>query len=327
MQNEHDVIAVGDIVIDAFIKLNIGHIEEGARGSEYCIPFGAKVPYEEVDVIPAVGNSPNAAVSCARIGVRTGLVSFVGNDRHGQDCIDQLKKEGITTEFINIEEGKNTNYHYALWYKDDRTILIKHTPFTSHLPNIGKTKWIYLSSLGEHAMDLHHEILKYLKENPETKLAFQPGTYQLKLFKELEEFYNRADVICMNKEEAQEILNTDSHDEKELLDGLQKINSKTVIMTDGSKGCFLKYDGVYFFMPAYPDIAAPFERTGAGDAFFSTFIAYLAKGFDEKHAITRAPINSMSVVQQIGAQRGLLTDEKINEYLEKAPENYKLQSL
>ena len=151
--------------------------------------------------------------------------------------------------------------------------MIKHEAFSYEFPDIGKTKWLYLSSLGEHAMGLHDHILKYLEKNPDTKLAFQPGTYQLELYKQLEVFYKRADIICMNKEEAQGLLDTDSHDEKELLDGLHKINNGTVIITDGEKGCFLKYDGVYLYMPIYPDATPPFERTGAGDAFFSTFVA------------------------------------------------------
>ncbi len=86
----------------------------------------------------------------------------------------------------------------------------------------------------------------------------------------------------------------------------------------------MKYDHTYFNMPIYPDIAAPLERTGAGDAFFSTFIAYLVKGYDPIYAINRAPINSMNVVQHIGAQEGLLSEKAVEEFLQKAPESYKL---
>ena len=78
-------------------------------------------------------------------------------------------------------------------------------------------------------------------------------------------------------------------------------------------------------MPLYPDIAPPLERTGAGDAFFSTFVSYMAKGFDAPYAMKRAPINSMNVVQHVGAQEGLLTDEKIEEFLKNAPADYELK--
>ena len=102
---------------------------------------------------------------------------------------------------------------------------------------------------------------------------------------------------------------------------------KTVIITDGPQGAHMKYDNTYFNMPVDPDIAAPYERTGAGDAFFSTFIAYLAKGYDAMYAMKRAPINSMNVVQHVGAQEGLLSEEKLEEYLKKAPESYTLNIL
>ena len=76
-------------------------------------------------------------------------------------------------------------------------------------------------------------------------------------------------------------------------------------------------------MPAYPDMAPPFERTGAGDAFTSTFVSAIIKGNDMEGALQWAPINSMTVVQKIGAQEGLLSEHHLEEYLKKAPEWYK----
>ena len=79
------------------------------------------------------------------------------------------------------------------------------------------------------------------------------------------------------------------------------------------------------FLPIYPH--TPFERTGAGDAFVSTLCSCLAMGKTLEEAMTWGPINSMSVVQQVGAQKGLLSKEKIEEFLAKAPESYKLAKL
>lgn len=327
MKKPVDFIAVGDTVVDAFIKLGIGHVQESAKGAELCMPYGAKIPFDSVTIIPAVGNSANAAVAAARLGVPTALVSFLGADANGQDCLAALEKEGVETELITREEGKDTNYHYVLWYGEDRTILIKHTAFTTKLPDIGNPKWIYLSSLGEHARELHFEIVEYKKSNPDVKIAFQPGTFQLGMKHDLDDLYKITDVVCMNKEEAQELLGTDEYDIKKLLDGLESLGPRTVIITDGHAGAYMKYENTYFNMPIYPDIAPPLERTGAGDAFFSTFVAYLTKGYDAPYAIRRAPINSMNVVQHIGARDGLLSEEKIEELLKKAPAGYKLTIL
>jgi ribokinase len=80
-------------------------------------------------------------------------------------------------------------------------------------------------------------------------------------------------------------------------------------------------------MPPYPDPKPPFERTGAGDAFASTFTVALALGKTLEEALMWGPVNSASVVQDIGAQRGLLSRAQIEEWLAKAPTDYKPRKL
>lgn len=323
-KQQFDFIAIGDTVIDAFIRLSVGHIQETAHGRELCIPYGMKVPFDDVYILPAVGNSANASVSAARLGLKSALLTSLGKDDYGNQCLAQLAKENVATDFIQQEEGKKTNYHYVLWHGDDRTILIKHEKFTPVIPNIGNPKWLYLSSLGGHTLPFHHELIEYVKSHPEIKLAFQPGTFQLEFGAELAELYKNTEVVCMNKEEAEGLLVSEGAEIKDLLDGLSNLGPKITIVTDGPHGAYMKYDNTYFSMPLYPDIAPPLERTGAGDAFFSTFIGYLAKGYDAPYAMKRAPINSMNVVQHVGAQEGLLTEAALEELLKKAPESYTL---
>ena len=80
-------------------------------------------------------------------------------------------------------------------------------------------------------------------------------------------------------------------------------------------------------MPPYPDPKAPYERTGAGDAYASTFVGALALGKTPEEALQWAGVNSMSVVQQIGAQKGLLTQKDISQFFEKRSANYCLEKL
>ncbi len=323
-KQQFDFIAIGDTVIDAFIRLSVGHIQETAHGRELCIPYGMKVPFDEAYVLAAVGNSANASVSASRLGLKTALITSLGKDAHGNECLEALTKQGVATDFIRQEEGKKTNYHYVLWHGDDRTILIKHEQFTPVIPEIGNPKWLYLSSLGAHTLPFHHELIEFVKNHPDVKLAFQPGTFQLGFGAEIAELYKYTEVVCMNKEEAEGLLTLEGVSMKELLDSLSAMGPKVTIITDGPLGAYMKCNNSYFSMPLYPDLAPPLERTGAGDAFFSTFIAYMAKGYDAPYAMKRAPINSMNVVQHIGAQEGLLTEEKLEELLKKAPKEYEL---
>ena len=79
-------------------------------------------------------------------------------------------------------------------------------------------------------------------------------------------------------------------------------------------------------VPAYP-LEEIVDPTGAGDAYFSTVVSALALGKPFEEALLWGPINAMSVVQQIGAQKGLLSREKLEEFLAKAPADYKLKKI
>ena len=228
---------------------------------------------------------------------------------------------------MRVHEGLLSNYHYVLWYRAERTILIKHEEYPYALPDVGSPKWLYFSSVGQNSLDYHKQVGEYIKSHPETKLAFQPGTFQIKLGTEaLRDIYEHTEVFFCNKEEAQEILgNVTENNAGNLARMMSEKGPKISVITDGPNGAhvFNKETGETWFMPPYPDPAPPFERTGAGDAFSSTFAAALAMGKPIEEALLWAPINSMSVVQKIGAQAGLLTQAEIQEWLAKAPEDYK----
>lgn len=328
MNKQIDILCIGDIVTDAFIKLKEAEVncDIDNENCKLCVRFGDKIPYESVEVLPAVGNSANASVSASRLGLSSSLLAYIGNDQDGKDCIKELEKNNVDTSFMRIEEGKKTNYHYVLWYDVERTILVKHEHFSYKLGEVGKPKWIYLSSLGENTGPYHKEIEQYLKENSDIKLAFQPGTFQIRFgFENLKGLYDRTEVFFCNVEEAMLILDQKERDVKKLLSGVKNLGPKNVIITDGINGAY-GYDGEkYFFVPVYPH--KPFERTGAGDAFASTLVSSLILGNDLQTSMLWGPINSMSVVQQVGAQKGLLSKEKLLEYLEKAPEDYKVKEI
>jgi ribokinase len=323
-----DFVALGDITIDAFIKLTTegARVQRGDHGKEeICMNFGDKIPYETVDIVNAVGNSPNAAVSASRLGVRSALVTDLGDDRNGDECIASLKKDGVATDFITRHEGKKTNYHYVLRYEEERTILIKHEEYSYSLPDLPAPAWVYVSSFGENSVPYHHEIAAYLEKHPRTKLAFQPGTFQIKLgYEKLKDLYAVTELFFCNVQEAQRILETPEEGEiVALLKNMHEKGPTVVVITDGPRGAYT-YDGSEMWhMPMYPDPSPPVDRTGAGDSFASTFTSALVLGKTIPEALSWGPINSMSVVQYIGAQKGLLSRDKLETFLKNAPEAYK----
>ncbi len=334
MSEKYDFVAIGDIVIDAFIELDKDEadvsidLDTGRKTLQ--MPFGSKLPYKDVTVINAVGNSPNAAVSAHRLGLKSAIVTNVGHDRNGKDCLEALRQEGIHTDYVRVHEDKQTNYHYVLRYGPERTILIKHEQYPYTLPDFAEPpRFIYFSSIGEHGIDFHFQIAEYVAANPETKLVFQPGSFQIKLGPEkLKAIYEVTEIFFCNKEEAQEILQTTEQDMPTLIRKFKELGPKMPVITDGPNGAYVvDEDDIAWHMPMYPDPADPVDRTGAGDSFSSTFTAAIALGKTPAEALAWGPINSMSVVQKIGAQAGLLSMDELQKFLAEAPEFYKAQQL
>lgn len=325
-QKNFDFVAIGDITTDAFIRVKDAKVicDSAGKKCELSLRFGDKVPYESVEEVKAVGNAANAAVCAARLGLPTALITNLGDDHNGHECIATLEQNGVATDFVKVEKDKETNYHYVLWFEDERTILIKHQEYEYKMPDVGNPKWIYLSSMGENSIAYHQEIAEYLRARPDIKLSFQPGTFQMKLGTEiLKDLYARSDIFFCNVEEAKRILNKpDEGDIKNLLREMQSLGPNVIVITDGQKGAYA-FDGYEgFFMKNYPDPKPPYERTGAGDAFASTFTSAIALGKSLFDAFLWAPVNSMSVVQQVGAQKGLLTQSEIMKFLASAPQDY-----
>lgn len=325
-----EFVAIGDTLIDAFIRLQVAHeVPNKETGtSEICMPFGDKVPFEFAEEIAGVGNSANAAVAAARLGLHSALISSVGNDAHGTECIEALVKNGVDAQWITKHPGLATNYHFVLWYGQERTILIKHEKFPYTIDNIGSPNWFYLSSLGEHTLPMHQDLADYFDAHPEINLVFQPGTFQIKFgVTALSRLYKRTKIFFCNLEEAERILGIQNRDPKTLLQGIKALGPQIPVITDGPHGSYALDGDDAIYLPAYPDVKPPYERTGAGDAFASTFTVAIALGHTVEEAMKWGSINSMSVCQEVGAQKGLLSREKLQDYLKQAPAEWNARIL
>lgn len=329
MAKQPDIVCIGDIVTDAFIKLKDDKAVtyQNDKGKWLAMNFGTKLPYDHVEILEAVGNAANAAVAFARLGLDASFVTNVGGDSHGRDMINALHKEKVDTRFVRINPDKKSNYHYVLWYKEERTILIKHEEYDYHWPHLRPSetpKWVYFSSISDHAIEYHDQVADWLDHNPDVKLAFQPGTFQMEAGVErLKRLYARSEVAILNREEAVFVTGGSYDNLHDLMDRMHHLGVKIAVITDGPDGAYVSDGHQRLQMPLYPDPSPPKERTGAGDAFASTFVAALAKGNTIEGALQWAPINSMNVVQHTGAQAGLLTEHEIEDYLHKSPAWYR----
>ena len=326
--NPPSILCIGDIFTDAFIKLSpdVAKVSKDGAGQSWLnIPFGGRPPYEEVEIVQSVGPSPNAAVSCARLGLKSSLMSWLGTDKAGADSLAYLSQQHVDTRLVAQKRGALSNYYYVLRLGAERTILTKDEDYDYkwHAPS-QVPDWVYIASISGESWGLHEALLEYLLENPTIKFVIQPGTFHFEWgAKKMAALYKRAEMVILNREEAMMITGKGHESVAELAAALHGLGPRNVVITDGTDGSYASFDGRLLKMPNYPDPAPPYDRTGAGDAFASTIVAALALGNSFETALLWAPINSMSVVQKLGAQAGLIDVKSIETYIKQAPEWYR----
>ncbi len=320
-----DFFAIGDTVVDEFIRLKDAsvHCNINNEDCEICMRWGDKIPFEFATFVPAVGNGPNAAVSAARLGLTSGLRAYIGNDQYGQDCLEAFLRDKVDITYVEKIADKHTNHHYVLWFENNRTILIKHELFEYTVPPLATApRWVYLSSLGENSLPIHYAWAQQLKRWPETKLAFQPGTFQMQFGHEaLKDIYQRSEIFFCNKEEAERILGKPAgSDMKDLLQSIKALGPKIAVVTDDVRGAaYIDEQNTMMHVPRYPDPRPPYEITGAGDALASGTVAALALGKPLEMALRWGSVNASAVLQDIGAQKGLLTREQLEKNIANPP--------
>ena len=81
-KSKYQIVSIGDCAIDAFIRLHEAsvHCDINKKNCQICFSFADKIPYETLEVIPAVGNSSNVAVGLARLGLKAAAFNAIGGD-------------------------------------------------------------------------------------------------------------------------------------------------------------------------------------------------------------------------------------------------------
>lgn len=313
-KSKHDIISIGDPVIDSF--LFVDDVEVSKDGLHATINWGDKLPVQKFYKSVA-GNASNNAIGSSRLGLRAAYYCIVGDDVGGREIKHRMITEGVSTEYIFMDKSHGTNYHTVLSHGGERTIFVYHEHRTYHVPKFGSSKWVYLTSMPEGFEVIYPGLAKYL-DTYKVKLAFNPGTYQLKAGVEVNKpILERTDLLSVNVEEAQRWVGDCGRDPEELCVRLRKLGPKAVALTDGRRGAYSHSDEGFYYVPEFPGKRV--EATGAGDSFTTAYVAALFYGKSHAEALRWGPVNAGSVVMHVGPLQGLLTRHAIESKLEHMP--------
>lgn len=314
-----DLISIGDATIDNFVQIHDAEIKCNLNKTQclLCVEYGDKISVDKLVHLVA-GNAANNAVGGARLKLKTAIYVNVGSDPSGKQIVDKLKQEGVSSRYVVVNEGMESNLSTVLNFQGERTIFVYHQSWQYQLPELEASRWVYFTSLAPSFTEsnLLNELTAYL-ERTGSKLLYNPGTYQMKAgVKKNPRLLSLTELFIVNKEETKRILGykeTEDITIKKLLKAISDLGPRMVIITDGKEGSY-GFDGdKYFHLGIFP--AKLVEMTGAGDAYATGCLAGLFHGKDLAQALRWGAASGAAVVEQIGPQAGLLTYHKMQEKL------------
>ncbi len=333
-----DIITIGTATRDVFLTSSFFKVVKDPvhlkkidfpTGEAQCFTLGGKI---EVDkpIFTTGGGASNTAATFSKQGLKVATVIKLGKDIASENILNEFHKEKITI-FATREKNIATAYSVILLAPTgERTILvyrgasenlkINEIPFSKF-----NARWLHISP-GKISLVTLKKIFDYFTKQ-KTLIAFSPSKYLIEMgIKKIKSFLSKSKVVIMNREEAAYLTGSDyNDDEKEIFKKLNKVVPGIAVMTSGPEGVLVS-DGFNFYQAGVFSAKKEkiVDRTGAGDAFGSGFVAGIIKRKEKcdkvlpfgkqelcqidniKYAIRLGSANATSVVEYIGAKEGIL---------------------
>ncbi len=339
-------LTVGGAMIDTIAIIENSAIERmsllNAGTSFLLLEEGRKTEALEVST-HCGGGAVNAAVAFARLGVECSALIKIGKDARADQILARLKEEGVSQRWALRDKSAPTgaSVHVSshdrnaavFTFRGANTLLepqdLKDAAFDVDL--------VYIANLSNQAAHCFPAIVEKAKSRGAI-VAANPGIRQLHEHGgAFQATLSQIDILSLNRREADEVVSilgsgeADSGEELEFPEGaetprlaprglrfesrrisvrtffrsLLARGAKAIVLTDGRDGAFAAERGRLIYCPAHDATVA--GTAGAGDAFASTFSAFIAEGRSPDVALRAASINAASVLEHVDTQTGLMS--------------------
>ena len=290
-----------------------------------------------------VGGSPvNIAIGTSRLGLRSIVLTAVGDDEVGRFVRHYLQKEAVNTDFISTKPQTRTGMAVVAVQPPDKFPLLfyRENPADIHI-TIDEARTLPLAAA--RAMSLSgtalsrgtaHDVSLYLAEQAahhdltcfiDLDLRPDQWTHPLSYGLHLRRIMPLCDVIIGTEEEFYAALSpapedvmaggkaADAAELHQLMLDFQTGHESTLILKQGERGVII-YDGGHHV--AVSGFAVRVLNTvGAGDGFASGLIYGWAQGWDWARAARFANACGAIVVTRHGCARALPYRHEIDEFL------------
>lgn len=275
------------------------------------------------DILPEgkkLGGAPaNFAYHVSQFGLRSCVVSAVGNDYLGKEIIESLNSKGMNYLIPDVPYPTGTveveiNPAGVPQYEIKENVAWDNIPYTARLEALARnTKAVCFGSLAQRNSVSRATINRFLDavaENNDTLVVFdanlRQGFYDPEV---LNSSLERCNMLKINDEELITMSRMLGYQEADFKDRcrmlLDSYNLNMLILTCGIDGSYVFTQGSMSFLPT-PKVEVA-DTVGAGDSFTAAFTASIIRGKSVAEAHSIAVRTSAYVCSQHGAMPVLPT--------------------
>jgi ribokinase len=347
-------LTIGGAMIDTIAIIDSKRIERmamsNADSSFLLLEEGHKTEAQDVST-HCGGGAVNAAVSMSRLGLDVSALVKVGRDQRAETLMARLMEEGVSPRWVVRDHRAPTGASVLVSSHDRNAAVFTFRGANTllepdDLPDDAfSVDAVYISGLSNNSAKCFPLILEKARAHG-ALVAANPGLRQLSAHgNAFQDCLGMIDILALNRVEADALvpklvtrvgeggaeletapgqvlpslalkgLSSGGFDMTLLgfLKGVASFGPRYVVLTDGSRGAFVGTQDTLYYCPAAT--GQVMGTAGAGDAFTSTFAAFIALGEAPDQALRAATLNAGSVVGYVDTQTGLLTADALRAVL------------
>ena len=257
----------------------------------------------------ASGVAYNIALALKTLGDEVRLLSMTGSDFSAEYISSELSRAEIGTEYLKPKLRETPN-SVVLYDETGRRQIycdlkdIQETAYGFSEEQVADADIVVACNI-----NFNRELLKIAKRLGKTVAT------DVHVLGNVHDEFNRefmecADILFLSDEAV-------GDDAYQFMDDLEETyHTPIIVLGRGSKGAlmYIREDNWFHEMPA-AHVGNVVNTVGAGDALFSAFLHFYAKGFHPVDCLKRAQVFAAAKIRVSGASRGYVTEQEIEEML------------
>lgn len=273
------------------------------------------------------GAETNVAVGLARLGLRVGWASRLGDDAYGHQLLQAFTREGIDCQQVAMVPGERTGFMYKgrvddgsdppIDYHRQGSAASQMRPqdldmnwfaHARHLHVTGVFPALSNSTLAATRLSMQtmREQGRTISFDPNVRAALWPDAARMR--DTLNDLAAQADWVLPGLEEGRQL--TGQHTPEAIAHFYAQAGASHVVVKLGADGAYYQGPDAQGYVSAYP-VTHVVDTVGAGDAFAVGVISGLLEQLPLPKAVQRAAWMGARAVQVRGDTEGLPTSEAL----------------